>query len=102
MATAQEVAREYFPDASDAELEHIIWGKTGFPGFWPNKDLTPEENFRNQLKELQEAVKIVPLNEQCDFCFERKVDNMMCQFHIDDWERLRKQREAEEKERFGT
>ena len=94
MATPLEVAKEYFPDASDSDLEHIIWGKTGYPGFWPNKDITPEENFRNQLSELQEAVKIVPLNEQCDFCFDRKVKYGMRQFHIDDWARVQAEGEA--------
>jgi hypothetical protein len=28
---AREIAREYFPDADEPTLEHIIWGLTGFP-----------------------------------------------------------------------
>ncbi len=36
-------------DADD--VEHIIWSETGFPCFWPDRSVTPEENFRRQLRE---------------------------------------------------
>ena len=56
MATPHEIAREYFPDADDGELEHIIWGRTGFPSFWPDDERTPEENFRAQLQAHKDHV----------------------------------------------
>lgn len=51
--TAQQIAREYFPQASDDELENIIWGYTGFPAFWniPADGKTPTQCFRKQLRE---------------------------------------------------
>ena len=49
-----EVAREYFPDASEEELEHIIWDFTGFPFYWPDNGKTAEENFRAQLQEYKD------------------------------------------------
>ena len=58
-----EVAREYFPDASDDELDHCIWTHTGFPGFWTGD---PETCFREQLSKL----KTVLDNNQipCEMC----------------------------------
>jgi hypothetical protein len=57
MPSAQDVAREYFPDASDEELEHIIWEHTGYPEFWPDGSKTPEENFRMQLQEFKDVCR---------------------------------------------
>jgi hypothetical protein len=51
MATVTEVAREWFPTVADEMLDAIIWGETGFPHFWPDGNLTPEQNFRLQLAE---------------------------------------------------
>lgn len=49
-----EVVREYFPDASDEEIDWIVWEQTGFPSFWniPKDGNTPEECFRKQLREF--------------------------------------------------
>ena len=30
----QEIVRDYFPSATDAEVEHIAWSRTGFPRFF--------------------------------------------------------------------
>jgi hypothetical protein len=54
--SALKIAREYFPDYSDAELDSIVWGKTGFPGFFSG-DKPVEEQFRDQLKEESERRK---------------------------------------------
>ena len=55
--TAIEIAREYFPDVCDDDLDGIIWSYTGFPGFWniPKDGNTPEECLRYQLKRLKLA-----------------------------------------------
>jgi hypothetical protein len=52
-----DVAREYFPDYSDAELDHIIWAYTGFPEFWhiPEDGNTVEECFRKQLQDFKDG-----------------------------------------------
>ena len=57
--SAQQIAREYFPEATEEEIEFIIWGKTGFPSFWqiPKDGATPEECFRKQLAEFAASVK---------------------------------------------
>ena len=54
-----DIAREYFPNESDENLDHIIWEKTGFPSFWqiPKDGKTPEECFRAQLKRATEEIK---------------------------------------------
>ena len=57
MATVMEIAREYFPDVSDDELNAIIWGHTGYPCFWPDDTKTPEEHFRTQLAEAALALQ---------------------------------------------
>jgi hypothetical protein len=55
MPSAQDVAREYFPDATDDQLEYIIWEHTGFPEFWPDSSKTPEDNLRMQLQEYKDG-----------------------------------------------
>lgn len=47
--TAIEIAREYFPDMSDDDLDRLIWAETGFPSFWPDETISVEANFRAQL-----------------------------------------------------
>jgi hypothetical protein len=53
--TARDIAREYFPDATDEECEYLIWERTGYPSFWdiPKDGLTPAECFRKQLRDAQ-------------------------------------------------
>ena len=41
----------------DDQVEYIIWEKTGYPDFWPDKAKTPEENFRQQIREWAQTVK---------------------------------------------
>ena len=58
MTTALEIAREYFPNASDETLDSIIWSRTGFPEFWniPEDGNTPEECLRKQLQDFKNHV----------------------------------------------
>lgn len=51
-----DLVREYFPEVTDEEADCILWGYTGFPGFWniPEDGSTPEECCRKQLKELKD------------------------------------------------
>ena len=51
--TINDIVLEYFPNATDNEIEFIVWEKTGFPGFWniPEDGATPEECFHKQLAE---------------------------------------------------
>jgi hypothetical protein len=57
--TAQDIVRDYFPDASAEETEYIIWGHTGWPSFWniPKDGATPEECFKKQLQDYKEKTK---------------------------------------------
>lgn len=49
----REIAREYFPDRSDDDLDMTLFEYTGFPGFWQKQDgETPEECLRTQLQRL--------------------------------------------------
>ena len=47
--TALEIAREYFPEMNDDDLDYIIWEHTGFPIFWPDTSISTEANLRAQL-----------------------------------------------------
>lgn len=64
----KDLVKEMFPDQTDQEHEHIIWGLTGFPGFWSEEDgQTPEECFLNQLKEIKEKLeKGITLEKQTE------------------------------------
>lgn len=53
--TPAQLVREYFPDADDDDVENILWNYTGFPGFWSDENLTPEENLRIDLQHLQDV-----------------------------------------------
>ncbi len=44
--TYLDLARKYFPKATDEELNHILWEYTGFPSFYKN------------LKELKKQLKV--------------------------------------------
>lgn len=51
-----ELAREELGSGySDADLDAILWEHTGFPHFWPDRDKTPQENCRQQLREFMAA-----------------------------------------------
>ncbi len=56
----EEIAKEYFPSADADEIDHIIYGHTGFPAFWniPEDGSTPEECFRKQLQEYKDGKNI--------------------------------------------
>jgi hypothetical protein len=82
---AIEIAREYFPNISDTDLDCIIWGKTGFPCFF---DGDPETVFRQQLAEYADAKKRYPGKRLCDFCNEPVIVvdgyvDSVCQIHRD-------------------
>lgn len=53
MSPADEVrkkGRQFgFSALSDAQVEHIIWAQTGYPGFWPRRHKTPLQNFQKQV-----------------------------------------------------
>jgi len=55
MPTVGEVVREECLKAGvtlkDADVEYVLWEKTGYPCFWPDSTKTPEENLRMQVKE---------------------------------------------------
>lgn len=57
--TALDIAREYFPDLPDNELDYIIWEHTGYPDFWQigTDGNTREECFRTQLQRFKDTVK---------------------------------------------
>ena len=57
--TVADVVREYFPEATDDEVDFILWEETGFPAFW-NIGVdgnTPEECLRKQLQEFKDSLK---------------------------------------------
>lgn len=61
----KEITKEYFPDAPDDEIEHIIWAETCFPDFWrrPKDGWTIEECLRKNLSDYKKKI---------DECLENK------------------------------
>ena len=57
--TFKEVVREYFPDASDEDVEFILWERTGYPSFWriPKDGASSIECLRKQLSDYKREVK---------------------------------------------
>lgn len=33
------------------KADYILWDQTGWPSFWPDRTITPEENLRKQVRE---------------------------------------------------
>ena len=54
--TFGEVVKEYFPDATDDEVDFILCEKTGYPCFWETMDT--EACLRKQLEELKKGKEI--------------------------------------------
>lgn len=48
-----DLVREYFPQATDAEADMLLWEHTGYPDFWQGD---PVECCRRQLAELRDSV----------------------------------------------
>lgn len=54
----RKLVRPYVGMLSKDDCEDIIWNHTGYPCFWPDKNITPEENLKKQILEwAQEAAK---------------------------------------------
>jgi len=62
--TVGDTVREYFPDASNDDIEFIVWEKTGYPSFWniPEDGKTAEECFRKQLQDFKNEISKPPMN----------------------------------------
>lgn len=46
-----EEAAKFNIKPSENDIENIVWSHTGYPCFWPDREKTPEENFRKQLQD---------------------------------------------------
>ena len=58
--TFLEIAKEYFPDATNDDLEHILWEFTGFPNFFRGDT---ETELRKQLQRHKDNPNWHPLDE---------------------------------------
>lgn len=52
-----EEAKKFGITPKDEDIEFIVWEKTGYPSFWPDQSKTPEENFRQQLRDYFSSLK---------------------------------------------
>lgn len=68
--TPPDLAKEVFPEADEAFLDHAIWARTGFPGFFSLKEgQTVEDRMREQLIEFRDALDRCPDDKRlCDHC----------------------------------
>ncbi len=48
------IVKEFFPNASDSDIEEILWTHTGYPNFWniPKDGMTATQCLRTQLARL--------------------------------------------------
>ncbi len=53
-----EMVKEYFPNASEKEIDFILWNETHFPAFWriPEDGWTASQCLRTELQRLKEKV----------------------------------------------
>jgi hypothetical protein len=49
------IVREFFPEATDGEVDYILWSETGFPDFWniPEDGWTATQCLRKQLAKIK-------------------------------------------------
>jgi len=47
---AKLVAAQYGIEWTDEQADSILWEHTGFPVFWPERELTPARNLERQLR----------------------------------------------------
>lgn len=47
---AKRIARQYGIRWNDEQADIVLWEHTGFPGFWPEPELTPQANLERQLR----------------------------------------------------
>lgn len=50
------IVEEYLSDLTKEEMDIVVWDLTEYPGFWSDKTLSPEDNFKKQLKEIREKL----------------------------------------------
>ena len=48
------IVREFFPDATDDQVNYIVWNDTGWPCFWENEDW--QACMRRQVSELKSSL----------------------------------------------
>lgn len=84
MLSIADIAREYFPEASDSELEGIVWERTGFPCFFEGE---PESCLREQLAAFRAMVDSYPGGNFCWNCNALTVPNkdlcVVCESGLD-------------------
>lgn len=59
-----DVVRRVFPKASDKECDHLLWSRTGYPGFWRTGH--PERDILHSLRILKRTESRG--HQACDFC----------------------------------
>ncbi len=63
--TLDKIVLEYFPKASDEDINYILWNHTGFPSFWRH-DQPIEQTIREQLAKFKAVSDLGML--QCMLC----------------------------------
>ena len=53
----QEEGKKLGFNVSETDADYILWEETGFPSYWPDRTITPEENLRVQATEFFEGAK---------------------------------------------
>lgn len=73
--TVSAIVKEYFPDATEDFIEHVLWGRTAFPAGTVSG--TYEEDVRQACIVLKEAQgKGIEL---CDMCDRPAIINRLCE-----------------------
>lgn len=87
--TPIELAKQVFPDADEAFLDHAIWARTGAPCFFDLKEgQTVEDRMREQLIEFRRALAECPEGKHlCDHCNNFVAENVWHCWSCD-WNRV--------------
>lgn len=77
--TPIDIAREIFPDYDEENLSAVVWGRTGFPSFWPHCRFSVPTMMRIQLRAYKRALGRAGSRRLCDFCLRlAKRDQWLC------------------------
>lgn len=69
--TFEEVIRAAIPNATADDCNYILWNRTGFPGFWRDKNIA-REVFKAARRTARAALNHRRL---CDFCDRVAMEN---------------------------
>ena len=80
------IVRDIFPDATDEEVDGLLWNRTGYPCFWRDD---PEKCIREDLSVYKATVDAG--KTPCDFCNKESTGkDWLCDSCRKSWDKARR------------